>query len=133
MPLANPFAKYQQNAASTADRGDLLILSYEAILRWLGRADQAIDAGQLVEAHEALMAAQDLITNLSMSLDYERGGQIAQNLGALYDFLKRELIQANVQKDKAMINSIRELVAPLLDAWRMAVVQARKEGHLAAV
>jgi flagellar protein FliS len=133
LPLANPYAKYQQTSAKTADRGDLVVLSYEAILRWLGRADQAIDGGKLLDAHEALVAAQDLVLNLSNSLDYERGGQIAQNLGSLYEYMRRELIQANVQKNKDIIASIRDLISPLLDAWRTAVVQARKEGYLSAV
>jgi flagellar secretion chaperone FliS len=131
LPLANPFARYQQTAATTADGGDLLILTYEALLRWLSRAQEAIDAGNLVNAHQALMYSQDLILNLSTSLDFERGGDIAINLQALYQFLSREIVQANVDKDSARIGSVRELIAPLLDAWRAAVPMARKQGQLA--
>jgi flagellar secretion chaperone FliS len=131
LPLANPFARYQQTAATTADGGDLLILTYEALLRWLSRAQEAIDAGNLVDAHQALMYSQDLILNLSTSLDFERGGDIAINLQALYQFLSREIVQANVDKDSARIGSVRELIAPLLDAWRAAVPMARKQGQLA--
>jgi flagellar secretion chaperone FliS len=131
LPLANPFARYQQTAATTADGGDLLILTYEALLRWLSRAQEAIDAGNLVDAHQALMYSQDLILNLSTSLDFERGGDIATNLQALYQFLSREIVQANVDKDSARIGSVRELIAPLLDAWRAAVPMARKQGQLA--
>lgn len=133
MPVTNPYARYQQTAVSTADRGDLLILTYEALLRWLGRAEEAIDAGKVVEAHEALIAAQQLVINLDSSLDMERGGQIAINLSALYDFVKRKLIEANVTKDKAQVASLRELLSPLLDAWRAAVPMARKTGELAGV
>jgi flagellar secretion chaperone FliS len=131
LPLADPFARYQQTAATTADGGDLLILTYEALLRWLSRAQEAIDAGNLVDAHQALMYSQDLILNLSTSLDFERGGDIAINLQALYQFLSREIVQANVDKDSARIGSVRELIAPLLDAWRAAVPMARKQGQLA--
>jgi flagellar secretion chaperone FliS len=131
LPLANPFARYQQTAATTADGGDLLILTYEALLRWLSRAQEAIDAGNLVDAHQALMYSQDLILNLSTSLDFERGRDIATNLQALYQFLSREIVQANVDKDSARIGSVRELIAPLLDAWRAAVPMARKQGQLA--
>jgi flagellar protein FliS len=133
VPVVNPYARYQQTAVRTADRGDLLILTYEALLRWLGRAEEAIDAGKLVDAHEALLAAQDLVYNLASSLDFQRGGEVAANLGSLYDFVHRQLIQANVAKDKKLVTATRELLAPLLDAWRTAVPTARKEGHLASV
>lgn len=133
MPITNPYARYQQTAIRTADRGDLLILTYEALLRWLARAEDAIMGNKMVEAHEALIAAQDLVANLESSLDFERGGEIASNLAALYDFVKRELIQANVAKDKEMVANVRGLVAPLLDAWRAAVPMARKSGQLASV
>ncbi|HLG70682.1 MAG TPA: flagellar export chaperone FliS [Chloroflexota bacterium] len=133
MPVNNPYARYQQTAVKTADRGDLLILTYEALLRWLARAEDAIDSGRVVEAHEALIAAQQLVINLDSSLDFERGGQIATNLSALYDFVKRQLIEANITKDRAAVTSIRDLLSPLLDAWRAAVPMARKTGELASV
>jgi len=133
VPLANPFAKYQQTAVRTADRGDLLIMTYEALVRWLGRAEEAVDAGKLIDAHQALVNAQDLVMNLSRSLDFEAGGEIADSLASLYDYLQRQLVQANVEKDKGAIAALRELVTPLLDAWRMAVPTARKEGHLLSV
>jgi flagellar secretion chaperone FliS len=132
MPATNPYARYQQTAVKTADPGDLLILTYEALLRWLARADEAIDAGNVVDAHQALIAAQDLVVNLSSSVDLSQG-PVGANLVLLYDYVARELMKANVEKNKAIIASIRELIAPLLDAWRMAVPAARKEGHLAVV
>ena len=132
MPATNPYARYQQTAVKTADRGDLLILTYEALLRWLGRADEAIDAGNVVDAHQALIAAQDLVVNLSSSVDLDQG-PVGAHLVLLYDYIARELIKANVEKNKAIIASIRELLTPLLDAWRTAVPAARKEGHLAVV
>jgi flagellar protein FliS len=133
VPLANPYARYQQTAIRTADRGDLLILTYEALLRWLSRAEEAIDNGSLVDAHQALVNSQDLIANLSGSLDIERGGEVALNLQALYDYAHREVVRANLEKDKTVIASVRELLVPLLDAWRTAVPEARKDGHLASV
>ena len=132
MPATNPYARYQQTAVKTADKGDLLILTYEALLRWLGRADEAIDAGNVVDAHQALIAAQDLVVNLSSSVDLNQG-PVGANLVLLYDYVARELMKANVEKSKATIASIRELITPLLDAWRSAVPAARKEGHLAVV
>ena len=130
MPLANPYQRYQQTSVKTADAGDLLVLTYEAILRWLGRADEAIDTGKVAAAHEALVNTQELVRNLASALDFERGGAIAENLSSLYEYLLQQLLWANVNKDKDAIAQIRELVLPLLDAWRVAVPKARQEGQL---
>src|SRR5712692_922930 len=129
MPLSNPYNQYRQTAATTADRGQLLVMSYEALLRWLGRADTAIDEGKIPAAHNALVSAQDLVQNLAWALDFDRGGEIAANLSAIYDYLNERLTWANVNKDKEVIEEVRQLVVPLVDAWRVAVEQARKEGQ----
>ncbi|MHB8620192.1 MAG: flagellar export chaperone FliS [Chloroflexota bacterium] len=129
MPLANPYQAYRHTAAKTSDRGELLVMTYEAILRWLNRADAAIDADKVTDAHTALVSAQDLIHNLAWSLDFERGGQVADNLKSLYDYMLDQLMWANVNKDKELIDRVRGLVAPLLDAWRVAVVRARREAQ----
>jgi len=129
LPLANPYQRYQQTAAQTADGSQLLIMSYEAVLRWLSRADTAIDTDNIQDAHQGLLNAQDIIRNLKWSLDMERGGEVAENLNNLYEFMIRELVWANVEKDKDRIDNVRQMVMPLLDAWRVAVVKARRESR----
>lgn len=132
MPLASPYQQYHQASTRTADRGQLLILTYEALLRWLARADVAIDAENVPDAHTALVNAQTLIQQLSLSLDVEQGGEIAANLKRLYDFMLDRLKWANVRKDKELIDEVRGLVAPLLSAWRVAVDEARRAGQITA-
>jgi flagellar protein FliS len=126
VPLANPYQRYQHTAAQTADGGELLIMSYEAILRWLGRAEQAIAEDRVEAAHRALVSAQDIMRNLQWSLDAARGGEIAENLSRLYAYMINELVWANVEKNHDRIKNVRQLVTPLLEAWRIAVVKARQ-------
>lgn len=132
MPLSNPYQRYHQTAAQTADGSQLLVMSYEAILRWLTRAEAAIDEDRVEDAHNALIAAQEIVRNLSWSLDHERGAEVAANLKNIYDFVLTELTWANVNKDKERIGAIRAMVTPLLDAWRVAVVKARRESRQAS-
>jgi len=134
LPIANPFHSYRQAAVTTADRGELLIMTYEAILRWLARSRLAIESGNVVDSHEGLINAQKLVANLSISLDFEKGGEIAQNLRTLYDYVTDRLMWANINKDTATIDAVVGLLRPLLEAWRSAVAQTRKDpGMLAAV
>ena len=130
MPLANPTLQYTQSSAQTADRGQLLIMTYEAILRWLTRAEMAIQGVKIQDAHAALMNTQTLIQHLALSLDFDQGGEIADNLQQLYDFMLDRLKWANVNKDVDLIHEVRGLIQPLLEAWRVAVLQVRRSGQI---
>ncbi|HLY67014.1 MAG TPA: flagellar export chaperone FliS, partial [Chloroflexota bacterium] len=92
MPLNNPYQRYRQTAVNTSEPADLVVMTYEALLRWLGRAKLGIEQGQVVEAHEALVNAQKLVANLSLSLDFDRGDGIASNLRSIYDYLIDRLV-----------------------------------------
>src|SRR5579884_2211727 len=127
MPLSNPYQRYQQTATQTAGSDQLLIMSYEAILRWLGRAETAIEANHIENAHTALVSAQDILRDLKWNLDFSKGGEVAANLGRIYDYLANELVWANVEKSAERIANVRALIQPLLEAWRVAVVKARRE------
>ncbi|MGH2364575.1 MAG: flagellar export chaperone FliS [Chloroflexota bacterium] len=131
MPLANPYQRYQSTSVQTADPAQLLLLTYEAIVRWLNRAETAVMDGNLARAHEGLLSAQALLRDLSTSLDFEQG-DVAWNLARLYDYMIERLVAANVAKDKAIVAEVRALVVPLLEAWRVAVVQARRQGLVQA-
>src|SRR5438045_9381301 len=102
MPLANPYQQYRATAVKTADGGDLLVMSYEAILRWLSRAKTALESSQIIECHQALLAAQELVANLSLSLDFSRAPEIAQSLRSIYDYVSDQLVWANLHKDPAL-------------------------------
>jgi flagellar protein FliS len=126
VPLTNPYQRYQHTAAQTADGGQLLLMSYEATLRWLSRAEAAIQQDKIEEAHQGLMNAQEILRNLKLNLDHS-ASDVAGNLDRIYDYLIAELVWANVHKDLDRIRNVRDMITPLLDAWRVAVVKARRE------
>jgi flagellar secretion chaperone FliS len=127
MPLSNPYQRYQQTATQTAGSDQLLIMSYEAVIRWLNRAETAIDEENVEGAHSALVNAQEILRDLKWNLNMARGGEVAENLSRIYDYLTGELVWANVEKSQDRIANVRHMIQPLLEAWRVAVVKARRE------
>lgn len=111
-------ARYQRHGA-TASPGRSVVLLYERLLRDLDDAALAIGQDRPAVAHEALIHAQRIVEGLDMSLDRDAwsGGPA---LAAVYDYLHRELVAANVSKDRRRIAGCRGLVEPLADAWRTA-------------
>lgn len=61
--------------------------------------------------------AISIIEGLRMSLDQEAGGDIATNLDALYDYMGRRLVEANLRNDTAMLDEVAGLLKEIKMAW----------------
>ena len=66
------------------------------------------------------MKAQEIINELQVSLDMEKGGQIAQNLMSLYVYFNKELMNASINQDKTKLQQILGMIKDLCSAWEAA-------------
>ncbi len=114
---AEAFRAYQVNQVQTASREKLVVMLYDGIIRFLGQAEAAWAASDVVGTHNSLIRAQDIIVELMSTLNREAGGQIAENLYLLYDYMKFRLVEANIKKDMAPIAEVKHLVTELRGAW----------------
>jgi flagellar secretion chaperone FliS len=116
-----PQSQYQSQAVETAPPAQLVLMMYDGALAAITRAEQAMAAtgvaGILEVANGELLRAQRIVEELLVSLDRERGGQIAANLAALYDFCLDRLMTANMRKDASVLPAVRATLAELRDAW----------------
>ena len=119
--------KYQEINITTASPMELVVFLYDECIRTLEKAEQAFQIAEpnRIEAiSNSLLHAQDIITELAVSLDMERGGEIAHNLQRLYDFMVNQLSQAYIKKEVQPIRDVRKMMTDLKEAW---VEVARKE------
>jgi flagellar secretion chaperone FliS len=112
-------AAYVTNSIDAMSSGRAVVALYERLTLDIERAGQAIDRHDIGTAHECLLHAQAIVSELHDSLDVERW-PAAQNLKSIYVFLLFELVHANVEKDAARVTSCHALVAPLREAWSEA-------------
>lgn len=112
-----PRAQYQRSAVLTASQGQLIVMLYDGANRFLAQASVAMTERQVEAAHNKLRRAEMIISHLQASLDYERGGEIAQRLSAIYIFCQRHLNQARIHGDPERIEQVRALLGTLRDAW----------------
>jgi len=115
--------QYQQAAATTAGPAQLVLMLFDGALVRLEIARDAIEEGRKAAAHEALVRVQAIVDELTMSLDMERGGEVARNLAELYDYCSRQLIDANVHKDAGLVADVEAVLRQLRDAWDHGVVR----------
>lgn len=120
----NAYTAYQRTNINTATRGRLIVLLYEGAVKQLSQAvalfepDGKILAKNIEQFGNCLQKAEAIISELEVSLDMEKGGEIAKNLMALYLYFNEELMQANISKDKAKIESVLKMLKDLTESWR---------------
>jgi flagellar protein FliS len=103
----------------TAGQGKLIVMLYDEAIKQIDTALHQMNgkSKKLDLVHNSIVKAQDVVTELTVSLDFEQGGEIAKNLFNLYMFFNRQLMEANVRKDSSLIREVRRLMAELRDAW----------------
>ncbi len=116
---SDPLRAYRQTRVKTASQGQLIVMLYDEGLKQLKIAENELDSTQpkLDLTHNAIVKAQDIITELMVSLDFEKGGDIAQNLFHLYMFFNQKLVDSNMEKDASGIKDVHDLMAELREAW----------------
>ena len=111
--------RYAQDAVATVTPARLVTMLYDALVRDLALAETALSSRDIPAAHDRLVHAQEVVLELQSGLDVTQW-DAADGLMALYGFMHRELVDANVRKDVRKVLAVRELVEPLRDAWHQA-------------
>ena len=104
-------------AIDDASPHQLITMLIDGALEKVATAGGAMGRGELASSGEAIGKAISIIDNLRVSLDQERGGQIAQNLASLYEYMTRRLLEANATKDTAMLTEVASLLKEIKVAW----------------
>lgn len=111
------YSHYRKTQVTTASPERLVLLTYQALRRFLHGAIERLAQGDREGFHNHLLKAQDAIKELQVALDFEQGGEIAQNLWQIYSFVNSQLIRANVQKRVEPIEAVLPIIEELLAAW----------------
>lgn len=117
----NGIATYKANSVTTQPGGRLIVMLYEGAVKFLYQAIAQIEAGNWAEKGRFINKASDIIGELNITLNMDEGGEVAANLRALYLFMLRHLMQANLKRDPQMIREVIDLLDDLLVAWKAVV------------
>lgn len=118
---------YHQTAITTASREQILLMLYEGCIRFFKRCKVAMENKNIAEKGKMLGKAQDIIAELANTLDFEKGGDIARQLEALYVHIFDESTAANIENDPKKIQHCINILETLYDGWKGAVEQVQKQ------
>lgn len=126
MAYNNPYSAYTQTGVKTATQGKLVVMLYNEAVKQLNSAinwfnsEGKVDPCHIEKLNSNILKAQEIITELMVSLDMSSGEEIAQNLLSLYVFFNKELMNANMTLNKEKIKSVCQMMSDLRDSWVQA-------------
>lgn len=131
MSYNQAYNAYCSTNIKTASQGHLIVLLYEGAVKQLSiaksyfEADGKIKACNIEKFNNCLQKAEAIITELEVSLDMEKGGEIAKNLMSLYIFFNGELMTASIKCDKQKLEFVLAQMEDLAETWRRIASSAK--------
>jgi flagellar protein FliS len=113
----NQTAAYRQQSVLTAPPGRLVVMLYDGCLRFLTQSAHALREKDRTTCLARMRRAEAIIDELTVTLDFERGGQIASRLQGIYVFCRRHLSEAWRERDARKIDEVIVLLTELRDTW----------------
>ena len=120
--MHNPKAAYNkvgiETGVDTADPHKLVLMLFEGAMLAVSGASLHMQRNEIAKKGEAVSKAINIIANgLKASLDTQAGGELAERLAALYDYMCARLLHANLNNQPAVLDEVSHLLAELKDAW----------------
>jgi flagellar protein FliS len=116
----NAFNTYKNNSVNFASKDQLLLMLVDGAVKFSKIGRQAILDKDIKKAHENIVKTQNIFYELMTTLDVDKGGEWAQNLMNIYDFITRRLTDANIKKSVEIMNEIIPLIEDIRETWNQA-------------
>ena len=97
---------------------ELVEILYQAAIQSINDARRHLQSGEIRERSNAISKASAILNELAQSLNHEKGGVISQNLTELYDYMQRQLLQANMEQIEPPLVETCKLLETLLEGWQ---------------
>lgn len=124
---ADPYHAYVEGSVLSSDPIRLVVALYEGAVESTAQARRCLENGDIWGRAKAVSKAVNILTELLVSLDAKKGGEIATNLARLYNYMQRKLMEGHARKSTAAFEEVEKLLRTLLGAWHVA---AKERGAL---
>ncbi len=101
---------------------------YDGAIKYCHQARNAIEAEDLEESYSCLMRAQKIVLELSVSLNHKVAMDLCDKLSALYTYIYRLLVDANLSKDDKYVAEALRLLEYEKKTWQMLIDKGTSEG-----
>lgn len=128
MAIVNPYQSYKQNSVNTASPGELTLMLYNGCLKFIHLTKKATEERNIEAKNLNNQKAQNVIHELMITLN--RDLEVSENMMALYDYMKRRLIEANISNDLSILDEVEGMVTEFRDTWKQVIQLNRQKQHV---
>ena len=109
--------QYRKNEISTSSQGRLILMMYEGAIKFATMAIHSIEKGDIANQGKYINKTHDIVNELSFALDLKKGGEVAERLESLYQYMLSQLTLANIKSDREALENVIKILSPLASAW----------------
>lgn len=114
--LRNAAQMYQQNSVKTASPAKLTLMLYDGAVKFCNIALEALDAGNVQRVNDNLKKVENIIVELRATLDMKY--PVAKEFDTVYDYIYRRLVEANMKKDKEILQDALKHIRTMRETWK---------------
>jgi flagellar protein FliS len=116
----------------TASPARLIVMLYDGAIRFINEAAYAMQQRDYETQNTKLQRAQKILAELISSLDFDKGGEIAENLFRLYTYMYNQLVEANINDSRDRLEHVVHLLSELREAWDTIATESETQVALPA-
>nr|WP_294492599.1 flagellar export chaperone FliS [uncultured Anaerosporobacter sp.] len=111
----NYAAAYQNNKIKTANKAELTLMLYDGAIKFCNKAKVAMEEGNIQETNSNIIKAENVIVELRTSLNKKY--PVSEDFERVYDYVYRRLIEANIHKDKDVLEDAIRIIREMRETW----------------
>ena len=124
MAYNNAASAYKNNSIKTASPAELTLMLYEGAIKFCNKALIALEKNDFNKANENIIKAQRIIVEFRATLNPKY--PVSKDFDLVYDYIYRRLIDANIKKDKDILDEALQYIREMRDTWK-EVMRINKE------
>lgn len=117
------YAAYASNKVMTASPAELTLMLYEGAIKFTNLAIEAVEARDVQKAHDNIMKVENIIEEFQSTLDHKY--PVAKDFDEVYNYLMLRLREANMKKDKEILEEVLKHLRTMRDTWKEVMRLAR--------
>lgn len=121
----NPYAQYKNSKVLTASPAELTLMLYEGAIKFCNVAIIGLEQGDIEKTHKNIVKVERIIDEFRNTLD--RKYPVAEHFDRIYVYLLQRLFEANIHKDKEILEEVLTHLRSMRDTW-IGVMKANKQG-----
>ncbi len=115
----NPYAAYNNSKILTASPAELTLMLYDGAIKFCNIAIVGIEEKNIEKAHNNIKKVEAIISEFRATLDHKY--EVAKDFENVYKYIHDRLIEANIKKDKEILEEVLEHLRTMRDTWKQVM------------